>query len=228
MKALLVQHNLKGALEGEHKKSTTLSPDEKIVMDLTNVNIKISNEDQAVLLLSTLSESYERFIVTMLHGSTSITLEDVNAELNLKEIRELFGAYWSIEGGKILMTDVVEAVRVRIEMCDGSESILEEKYLDVLRHGRVNQCKDYIMVAKSSKSFMRRYVVFDKAALTKLCKSVSWVKVEPCSKTTSPKNVEFEDSRTLIPQHVVIEDIQTERSDKRQHSLWSSSGIRDK
>ncbi|PKI67033.1 hypothetical protein CRG98_012571 [Punica granatum] len=64
----------------------------------------------------------------------------------------------------------------------------KEKYLDVLRHGWVNQCKDYIMVGKSSKSLVKRYVILDEAALTK----------------------------------------RYERSDRRQHSLWSSSQTRDR
>ncbi|PKI68089.1 hypothetical protein CRG98_011685 [Punica granatum] len=78
MNALLVELGLQGALEGESKLPAILSPDEKIVMSLINFDIKISNEDRALLLLSTLFASYERFVVASLYGRTSITLEDVN------------------------------------------------------------------------------------------------------------------------------------------------------
>ncbi|PKI61940.1 hypothetical protein CRG98_017666 [Punica granatum] len=62
---------------------------------------------------------------------------------------------------------------------------LEEKYLDVLEHERVNQCKECTMVGKSSKSLARRYVAFDETTLTKQCKSASQVKVELCGNMTS-------------------------------------------
>ncbi|PKI48227.1 hypothetical protein CRG98_031382 [Punica granatum] len=92
MKALLVQHGLEGALEGESKLPATLSLDEKIMMDLTNVNIKISDEDQALLLLSTLFEFYESLVITMLYRRTRITLKDVKVALNSKEVQnKVFG-----------------------------------------------------------------------------------------------------------------------------------------
>ncbi|PKI61551.1 hypothetical protein CRG98_018047 [Punica granatum] len=120
------------------------------------------------------------------------------------------------------------------EQCDGEDGILrvvvdggtktiitsarsaikwsaKEKYLDVLGHGMVNQCKACTMVGKSSKSLVRRYVTFDKVALTKQCKSASRVKVEPYAMTISWKKVEFEDSRTPVPRLMVIENIQTGR-----------------
>ncbi|PKH77539.1 hypothetical protein CRG98_050021, partial [Punica granatum] len=118
-------------------------------MDFTNIDIKIHNEDQALLLLSTLSESYERFVTTMLYERTSIALDDIKAVLNSKELkkkvtgyhgsdserpiargktnclRELFITHRSTEGDRILMAgqtcDIAKVGRVRIEMYDGSE-----------------------------------------------------------------------------------------------------------
>ncbi|OWM65585.1 hypothetical protein CDL15_Pgr010121 [Punica granatum] len=72
-----------------------------------------------------------------------------------------------------------------------------------------------MVVGKSSEYLARRYVPFDKAAITKQCKSASQVKVEPCAKATSWKKVEFEDSRMLEPWPMVIEDVQMRMSNGR-------------
>ncbi|PKI66444.1 hypothetical protein CRG98_013246 [Punica granatum] len=118
------------------------------------------------------------------------------------------------EGALVLMIGVLLEGLYALQSKTGSTSAMEwtpeEKYFDVLGHGGVNQCRECRMVSKS-KSLVRRYVAFDKAALTKHCKSASRVKVEPCVKATSWKKVEFKDSKTLEPQTVVIKDVQTGR-----------------
>ncbi|PKI40543.1 hypothetical protein CRG98_039058 [Punica granatum] len=126
IKALLVQHGLEGALEGEKKLTATLSLEERkmvmlkarssiqlslsnkfpweamqslldtecdhadlfnqIVMDLTNVGVEIQDKDLTLLLLCPLQEAYGSFVDTMLYSRTSITLEDVKASLNSKEL----------------------------------------------------------------------------------------------------------------------------------------------
>ncbi|KAH9679843.1 hypothetical protein KPL71_026299 [Citrus sinensis] len=59
----------------------------KIILDLEGVeNVKISDEDKAFFLLSSLPKPYEGFVDTMLYGRTSLTLEDVKASLCSKEI----------------------------------------------------------------------------------------------------------------------------------------------
>ncbi|PKI55395.1 hypothetical protein CRG98_024208 [Punica granatum] len=62
MKALLVRHGLEGALEGEKKLPAVTSKEE--------------------------DEAYRSFVDTMLYGKTSITLEDVKALLNWKELQK--------------------------------------------------------------------------------------------------------------------------------------------
>ncbi|KAH9763594.1 hypothetical protein KPL70_001222 [Citrus sinensis] len=60
----------------------------KIILDLEGVeNVKISDEDKAFFLLSSLPKPYEDFIDTVLYGRISLTLEDVKASLCSKEIQ---------------------------------------------------------------------------------------------------------------------------------------------
>lgn len=49
-------------------------------------NMKISDEDKAFFLLSSLPEFYEGFMNTILYNITPLTLKDMNASMSLKEI----------------------------------------------------------------------------------------------------------------------------------------------
>nr|GEX02178.1 hypothetical protein [Tanacetum cinerariifolium] len=60
----------------------------KIVLDLANIEVKFENKDLALLLLTSLPASYEHFVDTLLYGREALTLEDVMATLNLKEIKK--------------------------------------------------------------------------------------------------------------------------------------------
>ncbi|GJV75900.1 hypothetical protein Tco_1507484 [Tanacetum coccineum] len=50
--------------------------------------VKFKDEDVALLLLTSLLASYEHFVYTLLYGREALTLEDVMATLNSKEIKE--------------------------------------------------------------------------------------------------------------------------------------------
>ncbi|PKI45562.1 hypothetical protein CRG98_034080 [Punica granatum] len=60
----------------------------EIVMDLANADVKIEDEDHALLLVCSLPEAYDSFVYTVLYGRTSITLEDVTASLNSKKLQK--------------------------------------------------------------------------------------------------------------------------------------------
>nr|GEW09586.1 retrotransposon protein, putative, Ty1-copia subclass [Tanacetum cinerariifolium] len=61
----------------------------KIVLDLANIEVKFEDEELALLLLTPLPASYEHFGDTLLYGHEALTLEDVMATLNSKEIKEM-------------------------------------------------------------------------------------------------------------------------------------------
>ncbi|GJT91124.1 retrovirus-related pol polyprotein from transposon TNT 1-94 [Tanacetum coccineum] len=60
----------------------------KIVLNLANIEVKLEDEDLTLLLLTSLPASYEHFVDTLLYGREALTLEDVMATLNSKEIKE--------------------------------------------------------------------------------------------------------------------------------------------
>nr|GEU96103.1 retrovirus-related Pol polyprotein from transposon TNT 1-94 [Tanacetum cinerariifolium] len=60
----------------------------KIVLDLANIEVKFEDEDLALLLLTSLPASYEHFMDTLLYGREALTLKDMMATLNSKEIKE--------------------------------------------------------------------------------------------------------------------------------------------
>ncbi|GJV72122.1 hypothetical protein Tco_1492117 [Tanacetum coccineum] len=60
----------------------------KLILDLANIDIEIEDEDQALMLLTSLLSSYENFVETLLCGRESLTMEDVLATLNSKELKK--------------------------------------------------------------------------------------------------------------------------------------------
>nr|GEY83392.1 retrovirus-related Pol polyprotein from transposon TNT 1-94 [Tanacetum cinerariifolium] len=75
-------------MPAERKISEHIDEFNKIVPDLANIEVKFKDEDLALLLLTSLPASYEHFVDTLLYGREALTLEDVMATLNSKEIKE--------------------------------------------------------------------------------------------------------------------------------------------
>ena len=79
----------------------------RIMLDLTNIGVKIEEEDQAIILLSSLPKPYEHFVNTLLYGKQTLTMSEVKAALNSKElqkkgeIREILMEKGSQQEGKI-------------------------------------------------------------------------------------------------------------------------------
>ncbi|GJV94603.1 ribonuclease H-like domain-containing protein [Tanacetum coccineum] len=61
----------------------------KLVGDLAAIDTAISDEDQALLLLTSLPSSYDNFIETLLYGRDILKLEDVLGSLNSRELQKM-------------------------------------------------------------------------------------------------------------------------------------------
>ncbi|GKC97146.1 hypothetical protein Tco_1167421 [Tanacetum coccineum] len=60
----------------------------KLILNLANIDIEIEDEDQALVLLTSLPSSYGNFVETLLYGRKSLTTEDVLATLNSRELKK--------------------------------------------------------------------------------------------------------------------------------------------
>ena len=59
-----------------------------IIIDLDNVDVKIEDEDQALLLLYSLPPSFKNFRETFIYGKNLISLKDVKKSLLSKELMD--------------------------------------------------------------------------------------------------------------------------------------------
>ena len=60
----------------------------KILMDLKNIDVRIDEKDQTLILLCSLPPSFENFVNSILYGRDTLSLEDVKSALHFKELRQ--------------------------------------------------------------------------------------------------------------------------------------------
>ena len=60
----------------------------KLILDLENIDVTIDDEDQALLLMCSLPKSYSHFKEILLFGRDFVSLDEVQAALNSKELNE--------------------------------------------------------------------------------------------------------------------------------------------
>ena len=61
----------------------------KLILNLENVNIILEDGDRALILLSSLPDSYEHFVDTLLYGRQTLTLKDVKNALESKDLKKM-------------------------------------------------------------------------------------------------------------------------------------------
>ncbi|GKD44413.1 hypothetical protein Tco_1269058 [Tanacetum coccineum] len=60
-----------------------------MILDLANIDIEIEDEDQTLILLTSLPSSYKNFVETLLYGRESLTMEDVLSTLNSRDLMKI-------------------------------------------------------------------------------------------------------------------------------------------
>ncbi|PKA67206.1 Retrovirus-related Pol polyprotein from transposon TNT 1-94 [Apostasia shenzhenica] len=58
-----------------------------MISQLRSIDIKLEEDDEALLLLSSLPKSYDHLITTILYGKDTLKMEKVNATLFSNEVR---------------------------------------------------------------------------------------------------------------------------------------------
>ena len=59
------------------------------ILDPENIDVTIEDVDQALLLISSLHKSYDNFTETLPYGRETLTLDEVQAALNSKELKRV-------------------------------------------------------------------------------------------------------------------------------------------
>jgi len=60
----------------------------KVINELLTVDVKIDEKDKVLILLSSLSESYDHIVTTMLYGKEILIFKEVTSTLLSNEIRK--------------------------------------------------------------------------------------------------------------------------------------------
>jgi len=60
----------------------------KVFSELLAIDVKINEEDKTLILLSSLTESYDHIVTTMLYGKETLILEEVTSTLLSDKIRK--------------------------------------------------------------------------------------------------------------------------------------------
>lgn len=59
----------------------------KILDDLNNIEVKVNNEDKAIMLLNALPMSYENLKDAMIFEKTTLTLEEMESSVKTKDLQ---------------------------------------------------------------------------------------------------------------------------------------------
>ncbi|GKE13525.1 retrovirus-related pol polyprotein from transposon TNT 1-94 [Tanacetum coccineum] len=71
----------------------------RIILDLQGVGVKVDDEDQALILLCSLPNSYENFVDTMMYGRTTIFVNDMKDALLSKELKRKLNVIFAKKRG---------------------------------------------------------------------------------------------------------------------------------
>uniref|UniRef100_A0A251V331 Putative zinc finger, CCHC-type n=1 Tax=Helianthus annuus TaxID=4232 RepID=A0A251V331_HELAN len=74
----------------------------KVILDLENIDVSIDDEDKAIIFLASLPQTFEHFVDTLMYGRDSLSMEEVLAALNSKELKKRSDAKEEIGEGLVV------------------------------------------------------------------------------------------------------------------------------
>ncbi|GJU74634.1 zinc finger, CCHC-type containing protein [Tanacetum coccineum] len=110
----------------------------KLVGDLVAIDTAISDEDQALLLLTSLPSSCDSFVETLLYGRDTLKLEDVLATLNSRELQKMTKAKGDGDEGSYVYSQEISRLKYRFEDhvsgsgADGRDYLVDLKSMTVV------------------------------------------------------------------------------------------------
>ncbi|KAK8921738.1 hypothetical protein KSP39_PZI020142 [Platanthera zijinensis] len=125
----------------------------KLISQLRSMDVKVEEEDQALLLLSSLPKSYDHLVTTILYGKDTLKMKEVMTTLLSNETRskpgpstseEWFTSFRQCDGGRVLMGNDSECKTlgigsIRIKMFDGTiRTLTDVRYVPDLRKSLIS------------------------------------------------------------------------------------------
>ncbi|KAH9648841.1 CCHC-type domain-containing protein [Citrus sinensis] len=89
----------------------------KLILDFENVSIILDDEDMVLILLSSLPDTYEHFVDTLLHGRQTLTLKDVKNALESKDLKRRADGKDHIVGDVLVAKAKTEKKGCSFHMC---------------------------------------------------------------------------------------------------------------
>lgn len=85
-------------LQMEESKEKHLDDYNRIMLDLNDAGVKQDEEDQDIILLSSLPRVYEHFVDTTLYGRQTLTVTEINSTLNSEELQRKYEVASEVSG----------------------------------------------------------------------------------------------------------------------------------
>ena len=110
----------------------------RIITDLGNVMVEVSDEDQAILLLMSLQKQFDQLRDTLRYGKETVTMDEVMNSIHSKQLEFSVNGKGNKNQGEVLYSSSSSRGRSREEYqaCSRSEQVQRKVQIKVKRKGK--------------------------------------------------------------------------------------------